>query len=741
MNRPNYSRWKSVRAVLADSLGQPGADPSHSIDWFAFHWNLIVGRELTGVTCISKLSGKSLFVTVSDRKWFPALKSFRAKIIAEVNQRAGSPVIDRIVFQEGPVASSAGPPVSVRKVLFPPGQHKMEGNKTMAKDESLQDILDRVAAKLLTVPLAVMLLFISNCSTLPTEPISGSIDLSDSYAVRTVDELAKKQSGRIARDPRAYYHYLMALKEVRRHQFEKAAEHFRKVVEFEVDDSLFHRQLAMNLLRAGKLDEAYQALEESLHHFANNSELNMMMADLLAGKEEYQRALTHYQRVIQAEPSSARAHLLRGTIYEQLNQHGLAADMYKKVIQVEPGNPLGFHYLARVNILSGELKEARGNLERALELRPNLRHSREYLAWVWEQLGDVEKAARQYKILLKLDPLNKKIHERLTTMPTVFAMPADVNTAEYRSNAEAVLGAPQVHMKIGAVYYEQSLHLKALDEFQLVRLQFQSKEILMVLTRVYEILDRVDRAIDELEVLRKMEPKSVNLMIYAARLYSINGQAEATVRLLEEAIDTEPENDTLYHSLALAYMSTDRFDEAVSKMRQAIALNENKDSYYFELGALLERAGEYKSAIKNMKRAIELNPMHSNAHNFLGYMYALQGESLDQALDHLQKALSIQPRNGFFRDSLGWIYFKKGESERALMELKKAMVYTSPDPVLYSHLGDIYFSLKNYFEAGKAWETSLFLTRENEKNFEGEMPNRNDLEGKIQKAQDLLNNN
>ena len=319
--------------------------------------------------------------------------------------------------------------------------------------------------------------------------------------------------------------------------------------------------------------------------------------------------------------------------------------------------------------------------------------------------------------------------------------PVDVDTSQYRLAAEDLLGEPKVHMRIGAVYYEQALYLKALDEFQLIRARKQTKEVLMVLGRVYEILGRVDKAIEEMKVLLEMEPKSVNLMVYSARFYSMNEQPEETIRLLESAVKIEPENDTLHHSLALAYMSVDKLDQAISKIQKAISLNEGKDSYYFELGALLERTGQFELAIQNMKRSIELNPMHSNAHNFLGYMYAIQGKSLDKAIGHLNKALSIQPRNGYFLDSLSWIYFKKGESQRALDELKKAMVYTSPDPVLYSHLGDIHFSLKNYIEAGKAWKTSLFLTMEKMDDTDGELPDPKDLEKKIRGAREFLNKN
>ncbi len=732
--------WESIRSVLGCLLTRPDSEDPQSIGWYDFQWKLIVGEDLTAVTQVDKLSAKSLFVTVSDKKWFPALKSFRKKIIAEINQSAGSVLLTRIVFQEGTVISPvADKGIPVVRKQSSQEQKKTEGTEAMAEDESLRDIFDRISKKFQIVPLALMLLFVSNCTTLPVEQGSGNIDLSGSYAVKAAEKMSAKQSG-MARDPRSYYHYLMALKEIREHQFERAADNFRKLVEFDRSDSQFYRQLAMNLLRAGKIDETFKVLEESLHHFPTNPELNMMMGDILDGREEYERALTHYQRVIQSEPGSARAFLLSGTIYERLKKHDLAADMYQQVVQVEPANPLGYHYLARMNILSGKLEEAKNHLGQTLELRPNLLRTREFLAWVWEKLGNATEAAREYKILLKLDPLNKKIHERITGMRDSMT-PVDVGTSQYRLAAEDLLDKPKVHMRIGAVYYEQAVYLKALDEFQLIRARKQTKEVLMVLGRVYEILGRVDKAIEEMDILLELEPESVNLMIYSARFYSMNEQPEETIRLLEKAITLEPKNDTLYHSLALAYMSVDKLDEAIIKIEKAISLNEQKDSYYFELGALLERTGRFERAIHNMKRSIELNPMHSNAHNFLGYMYAIQGKSLDKAIGHLNKALSIQPRNGYFLDSLSWIYFKKGESQRALDELKKAMVYTAPDPVLYSHLGDIHFSLKNYSEAGKAWKTSLFLTRGKINDTSGELPDLKDLEQKIREAREFLNKN
>ena len=173
-------------------------------------------------------------------------------------------------------------------------------------------------------------------------------------------------------------------------------------------------------------------------------------------------------------------------------------------------------------------------------------------------------------------------------------------------------------------------------------------------------------------------------------------------------------------------------------INKAIKLNDKKDTYYFEQGALLERLGEFDKAIESMKQTLAINPHHSNAHNFIGYIYATKGQDLDKALNHLEQALDIQPRNGYFLDSLGWIYHKKGEPEQALVHIKKAMVYAQPDPVLYDHLGDVYFSMENVTEARKAWKTSLALTLKKLEDPSGEIPDPNKLREKIRKADQLM---
>ena len=70
--------------------------------------------------------------------------------------------------------------------------------------------------------------------------------------------------------------------------------------------------------------------------------------------------------------------------------------------------------------------------------------------------------------------------------------------------------------------------------------------------------------------------------------------------------------------------------------------------------------------------------------------------------------------------------------------MKKAMIFTPPDPVLYDHLGEIYFVLKNYEEANKAWKASLLLLKKKKYESGVELPEQGNLEEKIKRVQRIL---
>ena len=585
--------------------------------------------------------------------------------------------------------------------------------------------------------LLLLCLFLANCATTKEIPAPSASKFSSSYAVQSYEKKRQIPSKLETRDPRSYYHYLVALKAEKNYQMEQAALHFEEVVQYDPEAERFHEKLVRLLLRTGQLDKAVLAGQNALSSFPENEEILMILGDIQASKGNIEQSINYYDRINLIAPENARAPLMKGVLLESLERFDQALEEYKKGELLEPNNPLIQFYLGRAYLRANQLQKSEKSLEKAVSLKPNLLEARHHLAWVLERQGRTIEALKEYGLLLKLTPDNDHIKNRVSNLHSSGAL-SQQHPEAFETIPSGLAKQPNIHMRIATIFFEQTLYMRALDEFQLALAAHDHKDPHVLMARIYETHGRLDKAVEEFEKLRKLEPQSLEILLYTARLYSLMKMAENSVALLNEAVKMEPENDQLQHSLSLAYMAQGENVKAIATMRKALALNPQKDSYYFELGALMEKEGDYRGAIINMRHAIELNPLHSNAHNFLGYIYALEGYDLDQALEHLKKALTIQPRNGYFLDSLGWIYFKRGDSKKALTQIQKALIYTEPDPVLYDHLGDILFSLKNYDEASGAWRNSLFLTENDKEEPGGEMPDPQTLKNKIDNAKKLL---
>ena len=750
--------------VLAKSIQSLPETPDSELNRINLLWSLAAGEEIGRRSRVTNVGKSTLFVEVKGAEWMPVLRTYERKILAKLNK-----IIDSKGFKEIMVRQVEDIPINSSeplKISAPPSHEPPMDKQAIAREEPLKPIpdpelrerLSRLSSKLRFVSLACVSVFIlANCATAPSSSSvskassPAQVDVSDekpsmtlgssktSFAVREVQKLNKKYPGRNYRDPRAYFHYLQAYRFEREGDFDEAARRYALVVQFDPTREDLHTHLVSLYLRTGQFERALEAGKSAVTRFPDNVRVRMIMGDILSSQGKYQEALGHYKKVMKVEPSNARAYLLAGYNLRALKKYEDARELFKRATVVEPANPLGYHYLGSALARTGEIESAEEKFKKSLNLRPSFIEARENLASVLELQKKYPEAMEQYKIILKLKPDDKKINEHIKR----FNFDAGSQSMENVEVADAPPFKPDeanIHTQIGIIFYEQAVYLEAVDEFRLALASEEDKELRLVIAKIYELFGRMDKAITEVEAYRKDGPDgdSVDILLNLARLYGLNKEMKKSIDLLKKAAVMDPENDRLFHALALAHMSLNENNEAYENINKAIKLNDTKDTYYFEQGALLERLGQFDEAIASMKHTLKINPHHSNAHNFIGYIYATKGEDLDKALSHLEQALDIQPRNGYFLDSLGWIYHKKGQPQQALIHIKKAMVYAQPDPVLYDHLGDVYFSMENVTEARKAWKTSLALTLKKLEDPTGEIPDPEKLRKKIQSADRMM---
>jgi tetratricopeptide (TPR) repeat protein len=169
-----------------------------------------------------------------------------------------------------------------------------------------------------------------------------------------------------------------------------------------------------------------------------------------------------------------------------------------------------------------------------------------------------------------------------------------------------------------------------------------------------------------------------------------------------------------------------KHDKALAEC-QALLKEYNQGGDLREVRATLSTVyaamGKYDPADRQLLLILENDPLDATANNDLGYGWADRNKNLDEAERMIRKAIDLDRRQGVvptggkeednaaYVDSLGWVLFRKGKLDEALKELERASKLPTgdDDPVVWDHLGDVYFRLKETAKAVAAWKKALAL--------------------------------
>ncbi len=154
-----------------------------------------------------------------------------------------------------------------------------------------------------------------------------------------------------------------------RGMFREAEDEYSKILEVEPDNLGGLAGLATAYLQDGHLDQARAAAEKAFTRDPADSEINLLMGEILVAQKEYAQAEPYLQRSLHARPDLLpRAHALLGRVYartgrtdeaiRELNQ-GLASD--------EDGSV--YYQLARLYQSSGDTKAAAEAFEKSEQIR------------------------------------------------------------------------------------------------------------------------------------------------------------------------------------------------------------------------------------------------------------------------------------------------------------------------------------------------------------------------------------
>ncbi len=275
------------------------------------------------------------------------------------------------------------------------------------------------------------------------------------------------------------------------------------------------------------------------------------------------------------------------------------------------------------------------------------------------------------------------------------------------------------HYIMGLLYDFDGDAEKAVEQYrEAAKHDYTSYAVHLRIGADYARLGKLDEAVHALNLAAQFNPEDLQSHYLLALIYSSQQEFSKAANeyevILKHYKTLDPENTQVYKYLAQLYYSQNKFDKAIEQYNSILSYEPKNAEVIYLMGSVYLDINDRPKATELFKQALTIDPEHEGSLNSLGYMYAEDGVNLDEAMDLIQRAIKINPDNGAYLDSLGWIYYKKGLLQESLSELIRASQKLE-DPIIYDHLGDVYYHLKKKDDALKYWDLSLKLLPDQER--------------------------
>lgn len=481
-----------------------------------------------------------------------------------------------------------------------------------------------------------------------------------------------------------------------------------------------------SLVWLGRLDrmaensvEAEAAFKKVLAIDAENEDAITGLASVYSDRGDVKTASGLLENLTKKNPS-ARAYSILASDYESMREYSLAADAYRKALQLDPARVELKAALAQDEALAGQYDDALKTYQEMVQSNPQDAQPYLGMAQIYREQKNYAMAHQMMDKAKALDPDNLDI--RYTEIGLLAAEGKNseaiaklkdlLDTTAHRSYGDADKNArAKMLEQLGLLYRQNEQYDQAVDSFRQIadlspdlagRAEAQ-------IIDTYRLGKDYSKAQQESDAATKKYPNDRTLVEVRAQLLADEGKTDLAIAELKKLLDGKNDRET-YLAMAEVYQKAKNFAGMGTVLDSAEKLAQTKEdrvAILFLRGAMYERQKKYDLAEKTFRQVIDLDANNAEALNYLGYMLADQNVRLQEAHDLIKRAVDLDPNNYAYLDSLGWVYFRLNRLDDAVQQLTRSLELSSKDPTIHDHLGDVLFKQGKLKEAIAQWQSSL----------------------------------
>jgi tetratricopeptide (TPR) repeat protein len=432
------------------------------------------------------------------------------------------------------------------------------------------------------------------------------------------------------------------------------------------------------------------------------------------------KGATQLLEKLTAKKPSAKAYVTLANNYESMRDFALAAEAYKKALELDPTHTELNQALAQDQALAGKFDDAIATYQALADADP--RQAQPYLgmAQIYREQKNFSKSREMLNKAKSLEPDNLeirysevglledegKINEAISTLKGILD-----STARKTYNPTERSYRSRMLEQLSRLYQTSEQYDQAVESFrQMAALDPDlGSRVEAQIVNTYRIAKDYPKAQAELDSALKKYPNDRTLSEVRSQLLADQGKNDQAVAELRKLLDGKNDRE-IYLAIADIDQKAKNFADGEKSLNEAEKLSqtkEDKNAVLFLRGAMYERQKDYDKAEKTFRQVVDSDPNNASALNYLGYMLADRGVRLDEAQDLIERAMKLDPNNYAYLDSLGWVYYRQNKLSEAEQQLTRSLQISSKDATIHDHLGDVYFKQGKIKEAILQWQSSL----------------------------------
>lgn len=363
-------------------------------------------------------------------------------------------------------------------------------------------------------------------------------------------------------------------------------------------------------------------------------------------------------------------------------------------IENSPENALCHISFSRASEKFGDAKTALQALEKAIELRSDLKGLQESAAEISHVLGDSAATLQHLTEAVKASPSNEKLTRELGEEYLVSGQIE--NAEELLKNFQVNFGkSANTALLLAKTYLAMGKNQAAANQAESApELSESSEQTLIECSQIMLQARELQKAFDFARKAANLAPESPEVILQISKVVAERNSKEQALQLLEKAIEKGQNNFQLLKARALFSYQCEDNSESLAKLEAATAVCED--------GEILSKLAAIHFHQENLQKAKDFCLSAINAGNpskevdaILGAIYHTEG-NLDKAVFQLSKAIETQPELPDSYLELSAVYRARRDYKQASEVLIKAIDHVPADITLFTTLAGLLKEGKDY---------------------------------------------